>query len=165
MIIPTTLNIKYLKLLDWIPINKIDWYLMSKNPNAIPILKENLDRVDWYWLSANPNAMDILKGNLDRVDWYWLSANPNAMDIIKENLDRVDWMRLSSNPNAVEILEGNLDRVDWDELSMNPSIFIYDYRAMKNSLYKEGGFVEELMQNRFHPKNMEFWDGWGFSFE
>jgi hypothetical protein len=34
---------------------------------------------------------------------------------------------------------------------------------MKNTLYKEGGFVEELMKNRFHPKNMEKWNGWGFT--
>ena len=33
---------------------------------------------------------------------------------------------------------------------------------MKNTLYKEGGFVEELMANRFHPKNMKKWGDWGF---
>jgi hypothetical protein len=26
-------------------------------------------------------------------------------------------------------------------------------------MYKEGGFVEELMANRFHPKNMHMWMG------
>ena len=33
---------------------------------------------------------------------------------------------------------------------------------MKNTMYNEGGFVEELMANRFHPKNMHMWNGWGF---
>jgi hypothetical protein len=33
---------------------------------------------------------------------------------------------------------------------------------MKTAMYKEGGFVEELMANRFHPKNMGMWTDWGF---
>jgi len=55
-----------------------------------------------------------------------------------------------------------LDKVDWVWLSQNPNIFTYNYEAMKNALYTEGGFVEELMKNRFHPKNMGLWKGWGF---
>jgi hypothetical protein len=72
---------------------------------------------------------------------------------------------LYENPNAIHILEKNLDKIKYDTLEWlftNPNIFTYDYEAMKNAMYKEGGFVEELMQNRFHPKNMEKWDGWGF---
>jgi hypothetical protein len=60
------------------------------------------------------------------------------------------------------ILEKNLDKVDWEELSENPNIFVYDYEAMKIAMYKEGGFLEELMANRFHPNNMGMWKGWGF---
>ncbi len=47
-------------------------------------------------------------------------------------------------------------------LCTNPNIFAYDYEAIKNAMYKECGFVEELMANRFHPKNMGMWNGWGF---
>ena len=77
-------------------------------------------------------------------------------------LDKLNWSMLSSNPNAIHIIEKNLDKVDWISLSINPNIFVYDYEAMKNTMYKEGGFVEELMANRFHPKNMGMWNGWGF---
>jgi len=55
-----------------------------------------------------------------------------------------------------------LDKVDWYMLCLNPNIFTYDYEAIKNAMYKEGGFVEELMQNRFHPINIHRWNGWGF---
>jgi len=48
-------------------------------------------------------------------------------------------------------------------LSSNPNIFTYDYKAMKNKMYKDGGMVEELMMNRFHPKNMHKFNDWGFS--
>ena len=31
-----------MKLLDWIPLDKIDWYYLSFNPNAIHLLEENI---------------------------------------------------------------------------------------------------------------------------
>ena len=39
-----------LKLLDWIDINKIHWGLLSRNPNAITLLKEKKDKIDWSML-------------------------------------------------------------------------------------------------------------------
>ena len=72
------------------------------------------------------------------------------------------WANLSSNPNAIPLLEKNLDKVHLNTLSEIRNIFAYDYEAMKNSMYRKGGFVEELMANRFHPKNMEKWNDWGF---
>jgi hypothetical protein len=47
-------------------------------------------------------------------------------------------------------------------MSTNPNIFEYDYKEIKNTLYNDNGFVEELMMNRFHPSNMSKWYGWGF---
>ena len=44
-----------LKLRNWVDINKIDWYWLSLNPNAIELLKENQDKIDWYYFSKNPN--------------------------------------------------------------------------------------------------------------
>ena len=161
-------NIKYMKLREWIPFDKLYWAYLSGNPNAIPILEKTLDKVVWKNLSENPNAVHILEKNLYKLDeecWYWLSSNPNAIRILETNLDKLDedcWYWLSSNPNAIHILEKNLDKTDWYWLSSNPNIFTYDYEAMKNAMYKEGGFVEELMGNRFHPKNMKKWNGWGF---
>jgi hypothetical protein len=84
---------------------------------------------------------------------------------LEKNLDKVKWDVLSRNPNAIPILEKNLDKVDWEYLFLNPNIFRYDYEAIKKALYKDGGFVEELMQNRFHPRNMDKWDGWNFKFD
>ena len=39
------------KLHDWIDINNIDWEILSLNPNAIELLKENQDKIDWDRLS------------------------------------------------------------------------------------------------------------------
>ena len=96
-----------------------------------------------------------------------MSMYVNAIHLLEKNLDKLSWLGwfyLSGNPNAVHIMEKNLDKVDWDALTINPNIFTYDYEAIKNAMYKEGGIAEELMQNRFHPKNMDKWDGWGIDF-
>jgi hypothetical protein len=56
--------------------------LLSENPNAIPILQNNLDKVDWYYLSGNPNAIHLLRTNLHKVYCDMLSKNQNALDLL-----------------------------------------------------------------------------------
>ena len=49
-----------MKLLDWIPLDKIDWSWLSTNPNAIHLLEKNMDKIIiWDDLSANPNIFEI----------------------------------------------------------------------------------------------------------
>ena len=53
----------YYKLLDWFPIEKVNWEFISENPapEAIYILEQNLDKICWWRLSANPVAIYIKK--------------------------------------------------------------------------------------------------------
>ena len=44
-------------------------------------------------------------------------------------------------------------------LLQNPAIFEYDYEAMRNRMKL---IEEELVANRFHPKNMDKFVSWGF---
>ena len=113
----TNKGTNFMKLLEWIPFNKLNWSYLSRNPNAIHLLENNLDKVNWKFLSKNPNAIPILEKNLDKVDWFYLSHNPN--------------------------------------------IFTYDYKAMKDRMFR-GGIKEDLMKDRFHPKNLDKFKGWGF---
>jgi hypothetical protein len=53
--------------------------MVSKNPNAISLLKRYPDKIDWFWLSTNPNAIHLFKNNPDKMNWFWLSQNPNAI--------------------------------------------------------------------------------------
>ena len=103
------------KLLDWIDINKLNWRLLSSNPNAIEILRENPDKINWHQLSRNPNAIELLK----------------------ENPEKINWNELSSNPNAIEILKENHNKINWDELSNNASIFILDNNDQKKQKLKK----------------------------
>ena len=42
---------------------------ISRNPQAIAILEQHLDKVNWNELSRNPQAITMLERNLDKVDW------------------------------------------------------------------------------------------------
>ena len=96
---------------------------------------------------------------MDKIDWYSLSENPNAIHLLERNFDKIVWGCLSKNPSAIHLLEKNLDQIDWYRLSFNPSIFEYDYKSMTErcDIYKE-----ELIANRFHPKNLSKFRDWGF---
>ena len=42
-----------MKLRDWIDISKLNWCLLSRNKNAIELLKDNQDKIEWNGLSFN----------------------------------------------------------------------------------------------------------------
>ena len=64
-------------LLPWITINKLYWNKLSRNPNAIDILKVNEDKIDWSNLSKNPNAIKLLEANKDKIQWISIYKNPS----------------------------------------------------------------------------------------
>jgi ribosomal protein L24E len=111
-------------------------------------------------LSLNPNAIALLKENPDKINWYNLSRNKNAeaIALLKENPLQIDWTMLSLNPNAIELLKANPDKINWTYLSSNPSIFTYDYEKMRYNCLL---FKEDLMKERFHPRNLRKFGSWG----
>ncbi len=40
---------------DWIYINKLKWFVLFRNPNAIELLKQNQDKINWKYFSENSN--------------------------------------------------------------------------------------------------------------
>jgi len=61
-------------LRHWIPLEKLNWGVLSENSAAIHILEQNLDKIYWPWLSENPAAIHILEQNQDKIDWFTLSS-------------------------------------------------------------------------------------------
>ena len=112
----------------------------------------DISKLNWDRLSRNQNAIDLLKENPDKIDWEAMSANPNAIDILKENPEKINWEYLSRNPYAIELLKKNPDKIDWNMLSINPAIFTYDYIKMN-----ERPFVEELMSRLYHPDKLVYY--------
>ena len=37
----------------------INWYIISRNKNAIHLLEKNPDKIDWKFLSANPAIFEL----------------------------------------------------------------------------------------------------------
>ena len=40
------------KLLDWVSADLLNYYYLSKNPNAIYLLEQNMNKVNWFNLSV-----------------------------------------------------------------------------------------------------------------
>jgi hypothetical protein len=98
------MNYNQVKLLNWIPLDKIDWWHLSGNPNAISLLEQNVDKICWPLLSyLNSNAIHLLEQHPDKIHWGYLSKNPKAIHLLERNLDKIDWWHLSENPKAIGI--------------------------------------------------------------
>ena len=67
----------------------------------------NKDKLDWFWLSANPNAIDLLKENISKsnIHWKFISSNPNAIDLLLDNKHKIHWVELCNNPSAIDLIK------------------------------------------------------------
>ena len=108
----------------------------------------------------NTKLKPFVEANPEKINWYELSANPAAIRLLEANPEKIYWLGLSRNPAAIRLLEANPEKIDWPELSRNPSIFTYDYDAIKNYMYGSG-LARDLMENRFHPRNVHKFEEWG----
>ena len=118
------------------------------------------DKLNWICLSSNVNAVALLRENPDEINWTNLSSNSNAVALLKENPDKIHWTNLSENPcaEAIALLKENPLKINWTNLSKNPSIFTYDYDKMRENMLL---FKEDLMKERFHPRNLRKFSSWG----
>lgn len=106
--------------------NDLNWSVLSTNPSIGSLLKPDLVRlcekeIDWKYLSRNPRAIPFLKNHLDKVDWYYLCENEEAISILEQHPEKIAWLALSSNPNAMNLLRQNQDKVRWGRLCCNPN--------------------------------------------
>jgi hypothetical protein len=130
--------------------NHLFWKFLSKNPNAVEILEQNIDdvnwqyicsnisvihilyplrfkstKIDWWFITQNPSAVSLLLQNPRQIKWDIIFSNPNAIDIIKYNVEKypndVNWFYLSRNPAAVDILKQYPDKINWFSFSINTS--------------------------------------------
>ena len=121
------------KLLDWVATSNLCWKGLSRNPNAIDLLKQNLDKIDIIELLDNPNILDIIHlidTTLLEKELNYFSNSPstrsisniNAIELLKNHQNKICWYDLSINPYAVKILKNKCPdslAIDWDFLSMN----------------------------------------------
>jgi hypothetical protein len=121
------------KLLDWIDIKKLNWNGLSRNPNAIDLIKNNLDKVKLLWLLTNPNLINIINlidtTLLEKCLKRFSNSGSNRLfkniDVVKmlknyPDCKAIDWSSLSLNPDTIQF-QNYLDdfEIDWNCLSLN----------------------------------------------
>ena len=115
----------YVKLLDWVDINKIDWDMMSINPRGLELINNNIKNknINLNYMSSNTDVsvIEILNDYKNIINWDLLSINKNAINMLEKNQDKINWKYLSLNENAITLLKNNFDKIDWVNLSQNPN--------------------------------------------
>jgi hypothetical protein len=125
-------NITNSELVDWFPIQHIDWNMLCLNNSngAIQLLMNNPNKINWHNLSKNNNeyAVDLLLENVIKIDWVSLCENTNdrALELLKQRPDKIYWGVLSANPAEIALdliykyFENNkIDILFWTALSGN----------------------------------------------
>jgi hypothetical protein len=121
-------NLSRNKLLQGIPVDKLNWSYLCKNTKAIDLLnlRKNYNKIDWFQLSKNPEAINLLRERIDlenslpisiyeilptKISWLNLSENPEAIDLLNDEFkknpysNKIFWSVLSKNPKAIKLLE------------------------------------------------------------
>jgi hypothetical protein len=115
--------------------DQIDWFVLSMNPAAIPIIEKHPDRISWKGLSGNKNAIHLLEKftnnfttNLDKLSWSLLCKNENAIHVVRKYFYHADIVTLCLNPNAITLLKEITDNFTktmqyqyWSNLCANPN--------------------------------------------
>ncbi len=71
---------------------KVSWYYLTMNPNAIPIFEQNMDKVFIYFdhLCRNPNAIHIIEKYNYQI--IYLSENPNAIHLLEKHINNKSYI-------------------------------------------------------------------------
>ena len=114
-----SLNKPIWKLKDWVDADKLDWYYLSSNPNAVDYLLANPDKMDWKQFSTNPNSINYLLCNEKDIDYDELVFNPNCYEIYRNDIEKLKFgsYLLSGEPNAIEFVKKDPSEINWDDLS------------------------------------------------
>lgn len=176
-----TKNIHKLTKKEWIHLSQM------KCKEIVDILLQHPDKINWYWLSANEYAMPLLKTNPEHICWEMLSANPhvNAIEMLADNVDKICWENLSTNHSleAINLLRKYPHKIYWNKLAYNleptamelfqkyphfipyapmiyanPNIFEYDYDKMQNTHVE---LKQHLLETMLHPNNFAKFQDWG----
>lgn len=61
---------------------KLIWSIISRNLNAIELLKKNPDKINWDELSSNIAAINLLQNNPNKINWNGIYFNSNAIELL-----------------------------------------------------------------------------------
>ena len=108
-----------MRLLSWIPENKLCHSPLNMNENAIDYIKQNGIIISIGLISFNPGAICFLN-NPKYVYYSSLAKNHNAIQIIKKHIhsfSKFELSQLSANSNALHLL--TLENINWKIICQN----------------------------------------------
>ena len=147
-------------------INKKDdfWFTLSKNPNAIQILKKNKQNIYWSVLCSNLEGIELLDTYISSFKFpikekektfieintchkkgckcppYFTRKKP-LKQILKENKKIIYWSEICKNPNALPLIEKNFKKIRGN------------YDAL-HELYKRADSIH--LYSRIIPENIDW---------
>jgi hypothetical protein len=152
----------FYKLKKWIEPKRILWWNLVARESAIPFVEKHIDLLDHHCLeklSRNPFAVEILKNHIDKIRWNDFVFNPNAMHVIDKHFDicikelnsygRINLLR---HPNFVHIIETHEEKII-DELLNSSCIFVL--AQSRNHLYID--LLEKFIQKYPEKITSNFW--------
>jgi hypothetical protein len=152
----------FYKLKTWIEPSRILWWDLVTRENAIPFVEKHIDILDNHCLeklSRNPFAVEMLKNHIDKIKWNHFVYNPNAMHVIEQHLDicitsldSYGRMNLLRHPNFVHIIYHHKETII-DEL-LNSSC-IYVLARSDNPIYID--LLEKFMKKYPEKVMTNFW--------
>jgi hypothetical protein len=84
------------------------------------MLERYPDKIDWHWLSKNPNAIHLIKQNPDKNIWIMLSKNPSIFELdynaLKERCSIYKWELLEAALHPSRIARYLEMGIEQDEL-------------------------------------------------
>ena len=152
----------FYKLKSWIEPKRILWWNLVTREKAIPFVEKHIDLLDHHCLeklSRNPFAVDMLNNHIDKIRWNDFVYNPNAMHVIEKHfdiciksLDSYGRMNLLRHPNFVHIIDIHKDKII-DELLNSSCICVL--ARYTNPIYID--LLEKFMKKYPEKITTYFW--------
>ena len=128
-------------LRDWVPKEKLDWFILSGNNAATELLMEQAD----YENSLSQEEYDKLEKE-KKISWMRLCNNEEGSKILKKYPSKILWSYLSNNSKqqAVDMIK---ERLEYEKVNVHD---IDEHnRVSYNSLcYNENPEIMELIKER-----------------
>ena len=134
-------------LRDWVPKDKLDWFILSGNPCAIETLMEKAH----YENSLTEEEYNMLTKE-KKISWMRLCVNEEGAEILKKYPSKILWSYLSNNSKqlAVDMIK---ERIEYEKINV-PDDYYDENRVWINSFSdNKNPEIMELVKKRIEYEN------------
>lgn len=103
-------------------LNGLDWSALSRQQDAIQLLKQFPERADWPILSQFQWARDLILTHKEKADWGVLSEQSWAISLLEQHPSRIVWKRTLRMHWSQSFITRHFDEVDWYDIAKTTAI-------------------------------------------